>query len=139
MRRPIRKEAGWRVTSPFGRRVHPVTRLESTHSGIDLGVPEGTEVLAPMSGAVTRVWLDKTYGGGLSLTLRTSDASFGFCHLSKVLVDEGAPVTEGQVVALSGGKPGRPEAGRSTGPHLHVSVRVDGRLVDPEGFFRKED
>lgn len=125
-----------RVSSPFGQRVHPVTGKTSMHSGIDIACPQGTKVWAPCAGEVVNVWEDKRFGGGLSLTILGEEGAlrFGFAHLSQVLVAKGEIVERGQVVALSGGEPGTEGAGRSTGPHLHLTVRdmVSRKLVDPQ-------
>ncbi len=125
-----------RVSSPFGQRVHPVTGKTSMHSGIDIACPQGTEVRAPCAGVIASVWQDEKSGGGLSLTILGEEGAlrFGFAHLSEVRVAKGDQVERGQVVALSGGTPGTEGAGRSTGPHLHVTVRAmkTGKLIDPE-------
>ena len=126
-----------RITSPFGFRRHPVTCvLDQFHSGIDIACPQGTEVRAPCAGVIASVWQDEKSGGGLSLTILGEEGAlrFGFAHLSEVRVAKGDQVERGQVVALSGGTPGTEGAGRSTGPHLHVTVRAmrSGKLLDPE-------
>lgn len=125
-----------RVSSPFGQRVNPVTGKTSMHSGIDIACPQGTEVRAPCAGVIASVWQDEKSGGGLSLTILGEEGAlrFGFAHLSEVRVAKGDQVERGQVVALSGGTPGTEGAGRSTGPHLHVTVRAmkTGKLIDPE-------
>ena len=124
------------ISSPFGQRVHPVTGRVAMHSGIDITCPQGTEVWAPCAGVVANVWEDKHFGGGLSLTLLCEEGAlrFGFAHLSEVRVAKGDRVERWQVVALSGGEPGTEGAGRSTGPHLHMTVRSmrTRKLIDPE-------
>ena len=125
-----------RITSPFGQRAHPVTGRESMHSGIDIACPPRTKVRAPCAGVVANVWKDKRFGGGLSVTI-VDDAGhlrFGFAHLTATYVAKGDRVERGQAVALSGGEPGSEGAGRSTGPHLHMTVRDmrTRQLIDPE-------
>ena len=126
------------IASPFGQRIHPVTGRVAMHSGIDIACPQGTPVRAPCDGAVASVWTDVTHGGGLSMTITDADSPgllrHGFAHLSQVLVAKGEIVERGQVVALSGGEPGTEGAGRSTGPHLHMTVRDmrTRQLIDPE-------
>lgn len=117
-------ERTWRVTSGFGRRVHPILGSESNHLGIDLSMPVGTEVRAPSDGVVLRVrqgpvngrWIEIDHGNGV----RTL-----YCHLSAVDVRRGQKVKAGEVVARSG------DTGRVTGPHLHYQVRLSGSFVDP--------
>lgn len=125
-----------RVSSPFGQRIHPVTGRVSMHSGIDISCPQGTEVWAPCAGVIANVWTDARNGGGLSLTILCEEGAlrFGFAHLSEVRVAKGDRVERWQVVALSGGEPGTEGAGRSTGPHLHMTVRAmrTRKLIDPE-------
>ena len=132
MTRPAWPVAGCtRVTSPFGPRVHPVTGAQGHHSGIDIACPDGTPVVAPASGMVLATWIDERHGGGLSLTLQCGGARYGFAHLSAVLAVRGQRVERGEIIARSGGTPGTREAGRSTGPHLHLTVRHCGELRDP--------
>ena len=132
MSRPTWPVAGCaRVTSLFGLRVHPVTGTESCHSGVDIACPEGTPVVAPADGEVLATWIDERHGGGLSLTLQCGGARYGLAHLSEVLVVRGQRVERGELIARTGGTPGTREAGRSTGPHLHLTVRHCGELRDP--------
>lgn len=126
------------ISSDFGTRIHPVTGAKQFHNGVDIPCPEGTPVLAPCDGTVLSVWLDEKFGGGLSLSLevhRKGVDRFGFAHLSKVCVAKGDKVRRGQVVAYSGGLPGLPESGKSTGPHLHMTVKCDGLALDPSDLL----
>lgn len=120
-----------RVTSPYGPRAHPVTGAVGHHSGIDIACPEGTAIVAPAEGVVLATWIDERFGGGLSLTIGCGSMRYGFAHLSQVLVARGQQVGRGELIARSGGTPGTREAGRSTGPHLHLTVRHCGELRDP--------
>lgn len=126
-----------RVTSPYGLRVHPVTRAVGWHAGIDIAAPVGTPVRAAFPGTVTAVWEDKAFGGGLTVLLcGTVDGhavQVGYAHLSRALVRKGDSVPAGAELALSGGQPGTYGAGMSTAPHLHVTLRIDGERVDPLG------
>lgn len=128
-----------RITSPFGPRIHPVTgEAGKAHNGVDISCPQGSIIRAPCDGTVTGVWMDGTFGGGQSLTIVSLDGTirFGFAHLmgDMVLVERGQFVSRGQMVAISGGTPGTPGAGRSTGPHLHLTVKSIGQTdvaIDP--------
>lgn len=120
-----------RVTSPYGPRAHPVTGAVGHHSGIDIACPEGTAIVAPAEGVVLATWIDERFGGGLSLTIGCGSMRYGFAHLSQVLVARGQQVGRGELIARSGGTPGTREAGRSTGPHLHLTVRFKCVLMDP--------
>jgi murein DD-endopeptidase MepM/ murein hydrolase activator NlpD len=116
----------WRISSRFGPRIHPILGGMSSHRGIDLSMPVGTEIRAPASGVVTRVrqgpvngnWLELDHGNGV----RTQ-----YSHLSLVEVKNGQQVKAGERVALSG------DTGRVTGPHLHYQVKLSGDFLDPLG------
>lgn len=114
-----------RISSPFGYRTHPVTGEKRLHNGIDLAVPVGTQVRCPMDGTVSSVFYSNE--GGNQITIKHSNGfQTGYAHLSKVLVKKGEKVKRGNVIALSG------NTGRSTGPHVHLTLRnSSGALIDP--------
>ena len=103
-----------------------------THPGMDIPVPVGTKVLAPMDGIVkiANMNYNNLCGGTIDIDYGNGFTS-RFCHMSKIDVREGDRVTQSQVVGLSGGVPGAPGAGRTTGPHLHFTLTKDGSNVDP--------
>lgn len=121
--------AGWqeRVTSEFGWRNCPFHGRE-LHSGIDLAAPTGTPIAAALSGTVTVSRYHSSlgnytvidHGGGLTTT---------YAHQSQRLVSVGEAVTAGQIIGLVG------STGNSTGPHLHLEVRVNGQLQNPRGYL----
>ncbi len=113
----------FRVTSPFGERVHPVTGERSFHNGTDIGVPTGTPLLAAAKGRVKRQSRDSISGNYVILDLGLGIQTT-YCHLSEPEVKEGAPVTRKQEIGLSGA------TGRVTGPHLHYILRVRDKPVD---------
>jgi murein DD-endopeptidase MepM/ murein hydrolase activator NlpD len=117
------------VTSRFGVRTHPVTGQRSHHDGTDYRAPEGTPVLAPEDGVVESV--TESERGGLQLAVVSLDGQrrWLFLHLSRQDRRSGDVVVEGDVVALSG------STGVGTGPHLHVGLRVDGNIMDPESVL----
>lgn len=117
-----------RVTSRFGSRIHPVTRQKSFHNGVDLSAQVGTYVKAPDFGTITEVW-DHQAGGKCLAMENRAGIRFGFAHLSDRLVKVGDKVNAGQVIALTG------NTGRSTGPHLHFTVKVGGEWQDPMLYF----
>jgi murein DD-endopeptidase MepM/ murein hydrolase activator NlpD len=100
------------------------------HAGLDLAVPVGSDVRASGGGLVGRTGSDSAYG--LFVMLRHPDGyETMYGHLSRVLVQRGDRVREGQVIALTG------NSGRSTAPHLHFEVRRGGRSVDPLSLVRE--
>jgi len=118
---------GW-VTSGFGFRTNPFTGLTQMHEGLDISNRIGTPVIAPADGIVSATGKDLSYGmvvvisHGFGITSR-------FNHLSKILVGAGQKVKRGDVIAEVG------TTGKSTGPHLHYEVRVDGIPVNPARYI----
>lgn len=123
--------SGWesRVTSEFGYRSDPFTGQASGHTGIDIAVPTGTPVRAALPGVVTTA----TYNAGGYGYYVKIDHGNGmvtlYAHNSKLLVKVGDAVEAGDMVSLSG------STGRSTGPHLHFEVRVNGQQVNPRSYL----
>lgn len=117
-----------KITSPFGKRKHPVTGIVSFHNGVDIACPAGTAIVAPAHGTIHRLWTDPR--GGMCLSMLTPEGvRYGFAHLENRLVKAGQEVREGDVIALSG------NTGHSTGPHLHFTVKVNGVWQDPVKYF----
>lgn len=125
-------QLGWPVsgdiTSPYGYRVHPIWGTTIYHSGIDIGVDEGTPVHAADSGVI--VWSGWMGGYGYAVVIDHGNGlSTLYGHNSELAVDEGQSVSKGQVVAYAG------STGNSTGPHVHFEVRENGDPVDPMGYL----
>lgn len=120
-----------RITSPYGRRIHPVTHQEQYHNGIDIAAPVGTQVLAVCDGMVLRIWEDDLNGKALRLIDSNGVYRIGYAHLDEILTYVGQAVKCGDVIALSG------NTGRSSGPHLHVTISacVGWETHDPEPFL----
>lgn len=120
---PLPKE--YRITSPFGMRVHPVNKTKKMHNGIDLGAPSGTDVLAAGEGVV----IIAGWWGGYGNTV-VIDHLNGFwtlyAHMSKISVKDGDDIKTGKKVGEVG------NTGVSTGAHLHYEVRKDEQPVDPK-------
>lgn len=110
------------VTSPFGYRRDPFTKRKALHNGLDLKA-NYEPAYAMMHGEVIKVGNDKR--SGLYVTLRHGDFTVSYCHLSQTLVTKGTHVHPGTVIALTG------NSGRSTGPHLHLTLKKDGKNINP--------
>jgi murein DD-endopeptidase len=110
------------VTSPFGVRADPFSGKRSQHKGLDVRA-DREQVYAMMYGEVIKVGFDKRSGNYVSI--RHGDYTVTYCHLSQPLVRKDAVVMPGEVVAISG------DTGRSTAPHLHISVRRSGEYLNP--------
>lgn len=117
------------ITSPFGGRIDPVYGGGGNHEGIDIGADYGAQVVATAAGTVTiAAATDGGYGNLVEI-----DHGNGFVtrygHNSVLLVSVGMHVAQGQAISLVG------STGKSTGPHLHYEVRVNGSPVDPMVFL----
>jgi murein DD-endopeptidase MepM/ murein hydrolase activator NlpD len=123
--------SGWRsmVTSEFGYRKDPFTGKGTGHGGIDLGAPKGIPIRAALPGIVYVVRYS-TSGYGYHMMI---DHGGGFvtlyAHCSKITVTEGQKVDAGTVIAEVG------STGRSTGPHLHFEVRINGVKQNPRNYL----
>lgn len=115
-------------TSGFGLRRVLNGEPRSPHSGIDIGAPTGTPVHAPADAVVADV--GHYYFCGKTLTLDLGQGLYSvYCHLSKIKVRPGQRVRQGQLVGRIGA------TGRTTGPNLHWTVRLNGAAVDPAVFL----
>ena len=110
------------VSSGFGMRMHPIYHKRILHNGIDLSA-RYENVYSMFPGTVIRVGQDNR--SGKFVTVRTGDYTISYCHLSQQLVKENDFVTAGRNIALSG------NTGASTGPHLHLTTKKDGKAFDP--------
>jgi peptidase, M23B family len=125
-------QLGWpvsgEITSPYGYRTHPIWGTTIYHSGIDIGVDEGTPVHAADGGTVA--WSGWMGGYGYAVVIDHGNGmSTLYAHNSDLAVSEGQDVGKGQVVAYAG------STGNSTGPHVHFEVRISGDPVDPMGYL----
>lgn len=123
--------ANTRVTSPFGWRSHPILGRQQLHTGVDLSVPEGSDVHATAGGTVTRVSED-ALNGKLVIIDHGRGVTTAYCHNSAFRVTLGQTVKEGDVISYSG------NTGRSTGPHVHYQLELAHHPVDPFLFKGKE-
>lgn len=122
--------------SPYGWRVHPITRKRKFHHGIDVALPVGSLIKAPADGEVVHKG-DSKSGGFTLIVKHARDLYTVYYHLQKPShLALGAKVDRGDVIALSG------NTGASTGPHLHFEVRKSrtwGDTLDPMPFFSEAD
>ncbi|MEO1170240.1 MAG: M23 family metallopeptidase [Pseudomonadota bacterium] len=120
--------AGYRMSSNFGMRRHPVLGGRRMHNGLDMAGPVGTPIYATADGIVGRAqWLG-SYGKYVEIN-HGGEIQTRYAHLSRILVESGARVTRGQLIGRMG------STGRSTGSHLHYEVRISGRAVNPVPFM----
>lgn len=113
--------------SNFGTRWDPVTNKNySYHSGVDLYAPMGTTVIAEFSGTVYKTGYSATSGYYIYLDHGHGVRTF-YCHLSEILCKQGQNIKQGSTIAKSGNT-----GTRTTGPHLHFGIYIDGKAVDPK-------
>jgi murein DD-endopeptidase MepM/ murein hydrolase activator NlpD len=98
------------------------------HEGVDIGAKTGTEVLAADSGMVSFAGWNGNYGYLVKID-HGGGKETRYAHLSKMAVKTGDTVTKGKVIGYVG------STGRSTGPHLHFEVRINGTAKNPLGFY----
>ena len=121
----------WRsvVTSEFGNRIDPITGERRGHTGMDLAVPTGTPIRAALPGTVTVSTYNRGGYGYYIMIDHGNGLSTLYGHCSQLLASVGRTVKAGDVIALSG------STGRSTGPHLHFEVRVNGQRTNPRSYL----
>ena len=118
---------GW-VSSGYGYRIDPFTGLRQFHHGLDISNRIGTPIIAPADGIVARIWRDRRLGLSMKISHGYGITTI-YGHLHKVFVKVGQRVKRGQRIALMG------NTGRSTGPHLHYEVRLNGVPVNPRRYI----
>lgn len=121
----------------------------SFHKGTDIGAPEGTSLYAICDGEIT--FADFLGGGGYTITLSKDNMKITYCHVSpNFIVSVGDIIKKGQHIANVGprnvygvpnnpykDKYGNPTNGATTGCHLHLGVRIDGKYINPMSLFSK--
>ena len=127
--RPVEK--GW-MSSRFGRRADPFSGRLAWHEGVDFAGKDGSAIISVGSGVVT--WAGERYGYGLLVEVNHGGGyTTRYAHAKTVTVKVGDIVKKGQSLATMG------SSGRSTGPHVHFEVRLNGKAVDPSRYiFRNQ-
>jgi len=120
-------DTGW-LSSRFGLREDPFTGKQKFHRGLDFSVPTGTDVRVTAAGMVTVVQQQRGLGKVVKVDHGNGVVTV-YAHLDKIIVKKGTRVERGEVIAKSG------NTGRSTAPHLHYEIRVQGRSVNPISYI----
>ena len=124
---PVDTDRYW-FSSRFGWRRSPFTGAKEFHNGLDISGKKGTPIIAPAKGRVIEKGRDAYQGNYLRI-----DHGWGcvtiFAHLLSTVVDGDQEVDRGELIGYMG------STGRSTGPHLHYQIEVDGKAVDPFDYF----
>ena len=116
------------ISSEFGVRRFINSQPRNRHGGMDIAAPEGTEVLAPLSGEVI-IASNFFYKGNVIYINHGAGLVSSYSHLSKIEVKNGDKVKKGDLIGLIG------QTGRVTGPHLHWEVYLMGTAINPEIFL----
>ena len=116
-----------KVTSPYGYRRDPITGKQSWHNGLDLRA-KNEPAYSMMEGIVEKIGYDSRSGN--YVTLKHGNYYVSYCHLSSVIVGKGERIFSGTIVGVTG------NTGRSTGWHLHLTCKKDGKSVNPISLFK---
>lgn len=122
--------AGYRSSS-YGWRSDPFTGFKAFHEGLDFPATKGTPILAAADGIVIASRRTPAYGNLVKID-HGAGLETRYAHASKLLVKVGERVVKGQKIALVG------STGRSTGPHLHYEIRLNGAALDPRRYLDKK-
>ncbi|PIR24926.1 MAG: hypothetical protein COV43_07780 [Deltaproteobacteria bacterium CG11_big_fil_rev_8_21_14_0_20_42_23] len=118
-----------RVSSNYGIRLHPLKGKKFMHKGVDIACPLGTPVRAVQDGRVKSEGWNGGYGKQILLAHEGIISGSRYAHLSRIVVNPGEFVREGETIAYSG------DTGLVTGPHLHFELFRQEKLIDPEQYF----
>ncbi len=121
---------GW-ITCGFGSRIDPFSGALSFHRGVDIANDKGTPVKAPADGVVSFAAFEKGYGNLVTIN-HGNGYSTRYGHLKKYVVSPGQQIKKGQVLGYVG------NTGRSTAPHLHYEVKLNGVAVNPVKYLNKK-
>lgn len=117
-----------RISDEYGNRIHPILGTQQFHNGVDLAAPSGTAIYAAYDGDVVAATYSGTMGNYIMID-HGSGLYTIYMHCSALYVSKGQTVVKGQNIAAVG------STGRSTGPHLHFSVRLNGSYVSPWNYI----
>ena len=117
------------ISSRFGKRIDPFLRQPALHTGVDFRSPKGSPVQSTAAGTIVSAKYNGGYGKMVEID-HGNGVTTRYSHLSRILVKAGDRVAKGDIVARVG------STGRSTGPHLHYEVRIDGNAIDPMRYIR---
>ena len=125
---PAIRPAHGNTASTFGYRISPFTGLREFHKGFDISANGGTPIVATANGTVSQT----EYNGSLGNTIVINHGHgmvTRYAHTSKILKKPGSFVKRGEIIALIG------DSGRSTGPHVHYEVHLNGIPVNPDNYM----
>lgn len=118
-----------RISDDYGNRIHPTLKVQQFHNGVDMAAPGGSPILAAYNGTVVAAAYSSTMGNYIMIDHGDNLYTI-YMHASALYVSQGAEVVKGQKIAAVG------TTGRSTGNHLHFSVRLNGSYVSPWNYLK---
>ena len=121
--------SGYRLTSAFGMRKHPVLKVTRMHNGIDMACPAGTPIYATRAGTVTRTAYQASGAGNYVSINHLDGFSSIYMHMTHYVVSQGQTVSQGQLIGYVG------NTGISTGDHLHFGISYAGSYVNPLAYI----
>lgn len=116
------------ITSNFGERTSPIDGKDEIHNGIDISCAVNTDVAASYGGTVKEVGENADYGKYIIID-HNNGIETRYNHLNSFLVDQGVKVEKGDIIGKSG------NTGKSTGPHLHFSLSINGTYENPQDYI----
>lgn len=123
-------DQSFRLSSGYGYRTNPVDGEYKLHNGVDYAAGEGTEIYSPAAGTVSKIGSDSSSGNYLKID-HGNGYETAYAHMLSFSVQDGEKVRAGQAVGAVG------TTGKSTGPHLHFVLRVNGSTTDPEPYITR--
>lgn len=122
---------GGNVTSAFGERISPISNVKEIHTGIDIDINNGTDIVAAETGKVVKVAVDERFGNYIIIE---HNKAFSTCyaHLAEISKVEGDQVSKGEKIGVAG------DTGVVTGKHLHFEIRKNGERVNPKIYIKNE-
>ena len=118
-----------RISDEYGYRTHPILGVQQFHNGLDMAAPGGSPILAAYDGKVVAAAYSSSMGNYIMIDHGDNLYTI-YMHASALYVSKGAEVSKGDKIAAVG------STGRSTGNHLHFSVRLNGNYVSPWNYLR---
>lgn len=126
---PFGRPVQGKITSRYGKRKDPMNKKSAFHTGIDFRGKRGDKIYATADGVVKKAFRNGGYGNYIKIE-HGNGYTTSFSHMKKYLVRRGESIKRGQVIGLVG------NTGRSTGPHLHYEVALDGKTINPYNFMK---
>lgn len=126
---PLGKPSDGPVTSRFGKRKDPLNHKSAFHTGVDLRGKRGDKIYATADGVVLKAFRNGSFGNYIKISHKNGYTT-SFAHMQAFLVRKGDKIKRGQLIGLVG------NTGRSTGPHLHYEIALNGKRINPYDFMK---